>query len=280
MTAVGPPRLGLIAGEGELTASVAEKASALGKEVIVVSLTDRLDPSVEAAASRIYRVDLRDALSIVPILVREGVTEAVMIGKVWRAHGFRRRRVARMVETVAAGQRCRTDVQILSGFAEKLQQAGIALVSQVRYLDDALVQEGVVGCRVPSPAEWGDVEFGVLMARAVTEAGIGQAVAVRDCAVVAVEAAEGTDAMIRRAGRLASGCVVVKMSWPSQDERFDLPVVGPGTIEVMKKARAKVLACEAGRTIMVRKRDAVASADEAGIAVVGVSRMRTRGGAA
>lgn len=280
MTAAGPPRLGLIAGEGELAASVAKRASAFGKEIIVVSLTDTLDPSVKDVASKIYHVDLRDATSIATTLAREGVTEAVMIGKVWRADGFRRRRVAQAVEAVTVGRRCRTDVQILLGFAENLRQAGIALVSQLRYLDDALVQEGVMGRRIPTPAECGDVEFGALVARAATEAGIGQAVAVRDRAVVAVEAAEGTDAMIRRAGRLASGCVVVKVSWPGQDERFDLPVVGPGTIEAMKKARAKVLACEAGRTIMVRKRDVVASADEAGIAVVGVSRTGMRGGAA
>lgn len=276
MTAAASSRLGLIAGEGELASRVAENASALGMEVIAISLTDRLDPAVKAIAARVYRVDLADALSIMPILTKEGVTEAVMIGKVWRADGFRRRRVAGTVERVARGRRDRTDVQVLLGFAEKLKEAGITLVSQLRYLGDAVPQEGVLGCRAPSLSEWEDIEFGIEVAKRVTEAGIGQAVAVRDRAVVAVEAAEGTDAMIRRAGKIASGCVVVKMSWPDQDERFDVPAVGPGTIEVMRKAKARVLACEAGRTIIVRKRDTIALADEAGIAVVGVS--RTRGG--
>ncbi|MGE5588924.1 MAG: LpxI family protein [Clostridia bacterium] len=278
MAVAASSRLGLIAGEGELASCVAKRASALGMEVIAISLTDRLDPAVASVAAKVYRIDLADALSIVPILKEERVTEAVMIGKVWRADEFRRRRTAAAVETVAGGKRHRTDVQVLLGFAEKLGEAGIVLVSQLRYLDDALPQEGVLGCRAPSPSEWEDVEFGTEIAGRVAQAGIGQAVAVRDRAVVAVEAAEGTDAMIRRAGKIASGCVVVKMSWPGQDERFDIPAVGPGTIEVMRKAKAKVLACEAGRTIIVRKCDTIALANQARIAVVGVS--RTRGGKA
>ncbi|MCR4401210.1 MAG: UDP-2,3-diacylglucosamine diphosphatase LpxI [Firmicutes bacterium] len=274
MAAAASSKLGLIAGEGELASFVAKKASSLGTEVIAISLTGRLDPAVQSAAAKVYRVDLADALSIVSILKAECVTEAVMIGKVWRAEGFRHRGPAAAVETVARGKPHRTDVEILLGFAEKLEEAGIVLVSQLRYLDDALPQEGVLGCRAPSPSEWQDVEFGARIARLVARAGVGQTVAVKDGAVVAVEAAEGTDAMIRRAGRIASGCAVVKVSWPGRDERFDIPTVGPGTIEVMRKAKATTLACEAGRTIIVRKRDTIALADEAGIALVGVSRMR------
>lgn len=275
MVATGSSRLGLIAGEGELASCVARNASAMGMQVVAISLTDRLDPAVEAVAARVHRVDLADALSIIPILRQEGVTQAVMIGKIWRADGFRRR-VAGTVERVARGRRDRTDVQVLLGFVRRLEEAGITIVSQLRYLGDAVPQEGILGRRAPSLSQWEDIGLGVQAARRVAATGIGQAVAVRDRAVVAVEAVEGTDAMIRRAGRLASGCVVVKVSWPDQDERFDVPAVGPGTIEVMRKAKARVLACEAGRTIMVRKRDTIALADAAGIAVVGVS--RTRGG--
>ncbi|MDI7248224.1 MAG: UDP-2,3-diacylglucosamine diphosphatase LpxI [Bacillota bacterium] len=275
MVAMGSSRLGLVAGEGELASCVARNASAMGMEVVAISLTDRLDPAVEAVAVRVHRVDLVDALSIIPIFRQEGVTEAVMIGKIWRADGFRRR-TREAVERVARGRRDRTDVQVLLAFVGKLEEAGITLASQLRYMGDSVPGDGVLGRCTPSSSEWEDVRFGVEVARRVAATGIGQAVAVRDRAVVAVEAAEGTDAMIRRAGRLASGCVVVKVSWPDQDERFDVPAVGPDTIEVMRKARAGVLACEAGRTIMVRKRDTIALADAAGIAVVGVP--RTRGG--
>ncbi len=272
MVAVAP-RLGLIAGEGELASCVARNASALGMEVVAISLAATLDPGVERSAARVYRVDLRDALSIMSILKQEGVTEAVMIGKVWRADGFGRR-VGETVELVARDRRDRTDVEVLLAFAEKLEGAGITLISQLRYLGDAVPGGGVLGRLAPSSSQWEDVRFGLEIAMRVGEARIGQAVAVKGRAVVAVEAAEGTDAMVRRAGRLAPGCAVVKVAWPDQDERFDVPAVGPGTIEAMQEAKAKVLAVEAGRTIIVRKRDTIGLADEAGIAMVGVSRAR------
>lgn len=262
-------KLGLIAGEGELPALVARNASDLGIEVIVVSLSGKLDPGVRAAASRIYRVDLADASAIIPILKGEGVTRAVMIGKVWRAAGFGRG-VCRAVNEIARARRDRADTSVLSAFVDRLEAAGIAVLDQLRYLGDAAPREGILGRLDPSPAEWEDVRFGFAMAKRVAAAGVGQTVVVRDRAVLAVEAAEGTDEAIRRGGRMAPGCVVVKVAWPDQDERFDIPVIGPDTIEAMRRARARVLAVEAGRTILVRRRDATALADAAGVALVAV----------
>lgn len=268
-------KLGLIAGEGELPALAARNASILGNEVVVVSLSDKLDPQVSSAASRVYRVDLADVSTIVPILKSEGVARVVMIGKVWRAAGFERG-TWRAIQEVTPGRRDGADTSVLAAFVEGLEAEGIAVLGQLRYLGSAVPRVGILGCRSPSPAEWEDVEFGFAMARHVAGAGIGQAVVVKDRTVVAVEAAEGTDDMVRRAGHMAPGCVVVKVAWPDQDDRFEVPAVGPATVEVMRQVKAAVLAVEADRTIVVRRDDALALADAAGIAVVAVKAANDR----
>lgn len=268
-------KLGLIAGEGELPALVARNASGLGNEVVVVSLSDKLDPQVSSAASRIYRVDLTDASTILPILKNEGVTQVVMIGKVWRAAGFERK-AWRAIQEVTPGKRDGADTSVLAAFVKGLEAEGIVVLGQLLYLGDAVPREGVLGRRSPSPAEWEDVQFGFAMAKHIAGARIGQAVVVKDRTVVAVEAAEGTDDMIRRAGHMAPGCVVVKVAWPGQDDRFDVPAVGPDTVEVMRQMKAAVLAVEADRTIVVRRDDVIALADAAGIAVVAVKSANGR----
>ncbi len=262
-------KLGIIAGEGELPALAARSALGLGLEVVVISVSDELDPLTAAAASRIYRVDLKDAPSIVPILRSEGVTQAVMIGKVWRAAGFESS-AWRAIEEVAPAGRDGADTSVLAAFVKTLEEAGIVVVGQLRYVGEAVVREGILGRAAPSPSEWADVRFGVRAARQVAALRIGQAVAVKNRAVVAVEAAEGTDDMIRRAGRLAPGCSIAKIAWPGGDDRLEVPTVGPRTVEVMREAGAAVLAVEADRTLVVRRDDAIGLADAAGIALVGV----------
>src|SRR5207253_2913406 len=155
-------------------------------------------------------------------------------------------------------------------FLAVLEQSGFEVGSQIRYLAHLVPQPGNLGGRAPSAAEVKDIRVGLAIAARIAALDIGQAVAVRNGAVVAVEAAEGTDAMIRRAGALAAGVVVVKVSRPQQDPRYDLPVVGPETVRALVEARGTALAVEAGRTILLDREQTAAAAAEAGIAGVDV----------
>jgi DUF1009 family protein len=267
-------KLGLIAGEGELPAVMARNASLKGLEVVVISVCDEIDPEVAGLASRIHRVDLDEISEAVEILRKEGISEVAMIGKVWRKETYRSD-VKEAIERIAWSEEDRADTSLLSAFVKNLGQAGISVANQLEYLGDAVPERGILGHLEPSPAEWDDISFGFKKANAISEAGIGQTVIVKNLSVVAVEAAEGTDEAISRAGRLARGCVVVKVAWQDQDRRFDIPTVGPDTINVMLEAGAGVLAIEAGRTIIVRREDTVAFADEAGIPVVAVGEVET-----
>ena len=267
-------RLGLIAGEGELPAIMARNASLRGLEVVVISLCEEIDPEVADVASCIHRVDLDEIAEVAEILRNEGITEVAMIGKVWRKEAYRPG-VEDAIERIARSEADRADTSLLSAFVENLGQAGISVANQLEYLGDAVPRRGILGHLEPSPAEWEDIAFGFKKAKAVSEAGIGQTVIVKNLSVIAVEAAEGTDEAISRAGRLAGGCVVVKVAWQDQDKRFDIPTVGPDTINVMLAAEARVLAIEAERTIMVRREDTLAFADEAGIPVVAVGEVET-----
>ena len=267
-------KLGLIAGEGELPAIIARNASQRGREIVVISLCEEIDPEVMSVASCIHRVGFDEVARVAELLQAEGVSEVAMIGKVWRKTAYRPD-VEEAVEEIANQETDRADTSLLAAFVKNLGQAGIGVANQLEYLGDAVPEAGVLGHLEPSPAEWEDISFGFKKAKAISKAGIGQTVVVRNLSVVAVEAAEGTDEAIRRAGRLARGCVVVKVAWQDQDRRFDIPTVGPDTISVMLAAGAGALAIEAGGTIMVRREDTVAFADEAGIPVVAVGEVET-----
>jgi DUF1009 family protein len=265
-------KLGLIAGEGELPAVMARNASQRGLEVVVISVAEQMAPEVVDIASRIHRVSLHDMSSVTEILQNEGVSEVAMIGKIWRKDTYKPG-VEEAIERIAHSEADRADMSLLSAFVRNLAQAGISVANQLDYLGDAVPEAGVLGHLEPSPAEWEDISFGFGKAKAISKAGIGQTVIVKNLSVVAVEAAEGTDEAISRAGRLVRGCVVVKVAWQDQDKRFDIPTVGPDTIDVMGAAGASVLAIEAGRTIMVRRGDTLAFADESQIPVVAVGEV-------
>lgn len=265
-------KLGLIAGEGELPAVIARNAAQRGMEVIVVSVSKEIDPAIRDVARSVYRVDFSKPAQVTEILQNEGVREVAMIGKVWRKETYRPD-VEKAIEEIAGGEADRADTSLLSAFVKDLGRAGINVANQLEYLGDAVPDAGILGNREPSRDEWNDISFGFGKAKDISKAGIGQTVIVKNLSVVAVEAAEGTDEAISRAGRLAGGCVVVKVAWEDQDKRFDIPTVGPETIRVMLAAGARVLAIEAGRTIMVRREDTLAFADEVGIPVVAVGEV-------
>jgi hypothetical protein len=170
------------------------------------------------------------------------------------------------------------DDAVLRGVAQELEAEGIEIVPPTAFLADVIARPMVYTQREPEPAQWRDIRYGYRVAKEIGRWDIGQCVVVRGEAVLAVEGIEGTDQTIRRAGALANGdVVVVKVCKPTQDLRFDLPAVGPGTVRTLVEARGCVLAVEAGRTVMLEREEMVAAADAAGVVVVGVGEQRGHG---
>jgi DUF1009 family protein len=268
-------RLGLIAGNGRFPFLVLDAARRAGHEVTIVALKEEAFPELEAEAARppvapLHRVSLGQLGKWVSILQKAGVTQAVMAGQVKHTKLF-----ADIVpDLTALGLLMRlksknTDA-IIAGVADVMRDHGIELIDSTSFLGPLMARDGVLTRRAPTDEEQADLAFGYRVADAIAGLDIGQTIAVKSSAVVAIEAMEGTDAVIARAGQLAgAGVRVVKVAKPNQDMRFDVPVVGVATIEAMKRARASALSIDAAKTLMIEGDQVIAAADEAGIAVVG-----------
>jgi hypothetical protein len=265
--------LGLIAGAGELPGEIARAAQARGRQVIAVGFPDVTDPELESYAAKIAWLDPGQVGAAIAFLVESGASEAAMAGKVGKAAllagGLQLDTRARELFAGLADVR---DGTILGAIADALAEDGITLRPQAELVPELLAEEGVLGRVRPTPEQQADVAYGWRVARRVAALDIGQTVIVRGESVIAVEAIEGTDEAILRAGKLAgAGLCIVKAARPEQDPRFDLPTIGPSTMEVAEQSGAGVLAVEAGRTIVLNREAVVALADAAGIALLGVS---------
>jgi DUF1009 family protein len=202
---------------------------------------------------------------------RDGVTQAVMVGGVKKTHLFADIRPDLRSLALLRRVRVRKDDTLLRALAAELEAEGIHIRDSTFGMDGLLAEEGKLTRRAPTKSEWRDIEFGWDMAQAIGRLDIGQCVVVKDLVVLAVEAVEGTDAAIRRGCALGgAGAVIVKRFKPQQDLRFDLPAVGPKTVEAMVEGAARVLAIEAGRALFLDRTEAIAAADAAGIAIVGI----------
>ena len=264
-------RIGLIAGSGRFPVLFAETARRHGVEVIAVAHRDETDPDLERVVGGITWIYPGELERMIAALRAAGVRRAVMVGGIAKPRLFRELRPdPRCIAMLARIGQLRDDL-VLRGVAAEFEAEGIAVVESTLYLQEIVPTVGVLGARTPSEAEWADIRFGFRAAKVIGQFDIGQSVVVRSGAVIAVEGIEGTDATIRRAGQLGNGdIVVVKVCKPTQDTRFDLPAVGPGTIRTLAEVRGRVLALEAGRTITLDREEMIALADAAGIAVVAV----------
>lgn len=262
-------RIGIIAGSGPLPILAAREAKASGRTVIVVAIREEADPAVEAVADHLHWVGVGQLGGLIRAFKRDGVSEAVMVGKVRMSHLFSRVRPDVRGAMLYMRLKDRRGDSIMEAVAEDLQQAGISLLDCTRFLTRVLVEQGVLTRRAPTAREWEDIRFGQEVARTVAQSKIGQTVVVKNGTVLAVEAIEGTDAAVRRGAELGrEGVVVVKASRPEHDFRFDVPVIGLTTIAVLREVRGTALAVEAKRTLLLDREEALALADEAGIAVV------------
>ncbi len=268
------PPVGLIAGNGRFPFLVLEAARAMGHEVTIVAVREEADADLEDAAGRhgtpITRVSLGHLGKAIAILKQAGVTRAVMAGQVKHTKIFSGIMPDLTLLSVLTRLKAKNTDALIAAVADVMADRGIELVDSTLFLAPLLGREGALTTWQPSPRQAEDLAFGYRMADAIAGLDIGQTVVVKDQAVVAVEGMEGTDAAILRAGELAGpGTVVVKVAKPNQDMRFDVPVVGVATIEIMQRAGAAVLSIDAGKTLVVDGDAFAAAAQRAGICVVG-----------
>jgi len=272
--------LGLIAGNGRFPFLAAAGARRAGRRVVALAIREETDPSLEAEVDELHWISLGQLGRAIEILRGAGAREALMAGQVKHRQIFSDVVPDLKLMGVLARLVFQNTDSLIGGVAEALGREGIVLLSSVAFLDDQLARKGAMTRRSPSRDEKRDLEYGERIARAVAGLDLGQTVVVKGRAAVALEAMEGTDEVIRRAGRLAGpGTSVVKVSKPGQDLRFDVPVVGAGTLEAMEEAGARVLAVDAGRTLMIDKHALLGRAEAAGIAVWGLTPPDPSGGA-
>ena len=268
-------RLGLIAGNGRFPFLVLEAARAQGHDVTIVAAQEEAFPELNEAAVRhgssIHWVSLGQLGTCIELLKHDGVTHAVMAGQVKHTKIFSGGIVPDMLFLSVLKQLASRNTDGLIGaVANVLRDRGIELVDSTALLQPLLAAPGVLTRRGPTVAEQKDFEFGYGMADAIAALDIGQTIAVRQQAVVAVEAMEGTDEVIARAGRLAGpGVSVVKVAKPNQDMRFDVPVIGITTVRAMQEAGASALSIDAGRTLVLDGDAVMAAANDARIVIVG-----------
>ncbi len=265
--------IGLIAGKGQFPLLFARAARDHGARVVAAAHRQETDPALAGLVDEIHWVYVGQLGKIIRIFKDAGVRRAVMAGGISRGRLFSQFRpdwrALSVIRRAGAGK----DDRLLQAVAAELEQEGITIAPSTLFLDELLAPAGKLGRRSPTPEELQDIEFGFKIAKEIGALDIGQAVVVRRQVVVALEAIEGTDECIRRAGLLAGpGTVVVKVSKPGQDLRFDVPAVGPDTINAMIEAKAAVLAIEAGKTLTFDRELMLAAADRARIAVWGVDR--------
>ena len=260
---------GLIAGNGRFPFLVLEGARSQGIEMAVIALKEEASPELEKIAKRLHWVSLGELSKAIELMQSEGVKQAVMAGQVKHNKIFSSIRPDwKLAKLLFSLPRKNTD-SLIGAVAKVLEEEGIHLVDSTMFLKPLLPEAGVLTRRAPSAQEAADMEYGLGIARHIAAKDIGQTVVVADSACVAVEAMEGTDETIARAARFANGrpLVVVKVSKPRQDMRFDVPVVGLPTVESMKMAGATALAIDANRTLLFDREKLIAMANDAGIAI-------------
>jgi hypothetical protein len=281
-------KLGLIAGNGRFPFLLLDAARAQGLAVVVAAIREETDPEIDRRAAEddritVYWLSLGELSRLIETFHKEGVSKAVMAGQVKHKQIFSSIRPDWRLAKLLLNLRTRSTDMLLGAVAKVLGDEGIELISSTAFLEPLLAAEGVLTPRAPDEEERKNIDYGLNVARAVAGFDIGQTVVVAAQACVAVEAMEGTDAAIERAGLLMNSLeedastlerrlTIVKIAKPNQDMRFDVPVIGQATIEAMIRAGASCLSVEAGRTLIFDREALIQKATEAGIAIIATPR--------
>ncbi len=266
-------KIGLIAGNRKFPIIISQGARRKGFSIVCVALKGETCLQIKKYVDKTYWLSLSEFNRMFQIFKDEGLKKIIMAGQIspWRLFSKEVKKDKEIQELLASIKDRKANT-IFAALAKKLEAQGLELIVPTTFMEDFLPQKGTLTKREPSSAEWEEIYFALDLAKVISGLDIGLTVAVKDKAVVAVEALEGTDNLIRRAGRLANGgIVVVKVGRPNQDMRFDIPVVGLGTIKNLIKARATCLAIEAGKTLFIDMQASIMLADKKGIAIVAVT---------
>ncbi len=265
-------RVGLIAGNGRFPFLVLEAARSQGIEVVVAAIKEEAFPEIEKEASTVHWLGLGQLGKLIKTFKAEGIDRAVMAGQVRHKQIFRGVIPDLRMVKMLAGLATKSTDSLIGGVARVLEDEGIELMDSTAFLGPLLPEPGVLTARAPTSEEQRDLDYGFRIARDLGRLDLGQSVVVSDGACIALEAMEGTDAVIERAASLVNGqpLRLIKLAKPNQDLRFDVPVVGPPTIETMVRCHVTAAAIEARKTLMIDKTDLLKAADDKQIAIVAV----------
>lgn len=277
-------KLGLIAGNGSFPLLLLDAARAQGAQVVVAAIKEETSPLIEnRGAAAVHWLSLGELSKLIDTFKREGVSTAIMAGQVKHKQIFSAIRPDWRLAKVLFSLGTKNTDSLIGAVAKVLEDEGIHLISSTSFLEPLLAKPGVLTRRAPSDAEQKNIDYGRQVARHLAQYDIGQTVVIAEAACVAVEAMEGTDATILRAGEimkstahegdsvLSRALTVVKVAKPNQDMRFDVPVIGLKTIETMRHAGATCLAVDAGKCLFLDGDKIVTAADQAGIAIAAAS---------
>lgn len=267
-----PESLGIIAGRGAYPRLLAEAARREGvRRLFAVAFRWETDPVVERVVDEVAWIRLGQLSGMLEAFRRSGVRQAVMAGQIKPTRLFSLR-MDRAMLNLLAGLRERNAHTIFGAVGEELKKNGVELLPAHLFMESAMPPPGLLGRRSPTDREQADIELGLKVAKMTSELEIGQTVVIKNGTILSVEAFEGTDAAIRRAGKLGGpGAVVVKVAKRGHDMRFDIPVVGTYTLRALRKIRAAVLAVEAGRTILLEREKVIGEADRLGLCLTAVT---------
>jgi len=263
-------RIGLVAGDGELPLIFAKKAKEKGDTVIALGLKGVTSEELEKYAEKVYWFEWGDLKKALLIAVTQRLRKIALLGKIKKEILFKKSsKLDDESKKIIGSSGGKKDYNILKGVADLVGTVGIEVIDPTPYLEDLIPVKSILTKRPPTKEEELDIEYGQRIASELARLDIGQTVIVKDKTVIALEAVEGTDETIRRAGKLVDGgFTVVKMARPAQDARFDIPLVGPETVKTIAENRGKVLALEQKKTFLMNREEAVRIADESALSII------------
>jgi len=265
-------KIGLIAGNGQYPVLFAKAAKARGQEIVAIAVREETAPELEKYVSRIHWIGVGELKKFFEVLKEEKLRKVIMAGQIRPSQIFEKNvaKDERLQKFLSNVKDKRAD-SLLGGIAKLLGRMGIKLIDSTTFLKDHLVRRGVMTATSPTKNQLEDIRFGKQIAKRIGGLDIGQTVVVKDKAILAIEAIEGTDEAIKRGGGLGKGLsVVVKVSKPKQDMRFDIPLVGPKTIETLIASSCAVLAMESGKTLFLEQEECIKRANDHSISLVGI----------